>query len=133
MIYDQRRNVPRQCRSPEGPAPEPTAARVHVLKTWPQQFRQVLDGSKTFEWRKADRPYAVSDLLLLLEFDPCAHCAGTGYAPGTVTYGSCCPAPHGEYSGREVRRRITMIQRDMFGIPEDYVILAMHLEEKIGI
>ena len=29
----------------------------HVLKTWPELFGAIVDGWKTFEWRKADRNF----------------------------------------------------------------------------
>ena len=42
----------------------------HELKIWPQYFALVVNGSKTWELRKNDRPFAVGDTLLLKEFDP---------------------------------------------------------------
>lgn len=40
------------------------------LKTWPEYFKQVLLGTKTFELRKDDRDYEVCDVLILEEYDP---------------------------------------------------------------
>lgn len=46
-----------------------TADRFHVLKTWPIYFDAVMDGSKTFEVRRADRDFQVGDVLLLQRWD----------------------------------------------------------------
>jgi len=44
--------------------------KTHNLKTWPQYFERVLDGSKTFEVRNNDRDFQTGDILILLEYDP---------------------------------------------------------------
>ena len=44
---------------------------IHSLKCWPEFFQATKRGDKTFEIRKADRPYAVGDFLDLHEYDPC--------------------------------------------------------------
>lgn len=43
---------------------------THALKTWPQFFKAVVSGEKTFEVRKNDRNFQVGDKLLLQEWDP---------------------------------------------------------------
>lgn len=43
---------------------------TQCLKTWPIYFRAIQSGEKTFEIRKADRPFAVGDSLILQEWDP---------------------------------------------------------------
>jgi len=43
---------------------------VHQLKSWPEFFGPLLDGSKNFELRKNDRDYRVGDHLLLQEYEP---------------------------------------------------------------
>src|ERR1041385_4604932 len=45
-------------------------SKTHHLKSWPQFFRPIRDGSRTHELRRNDRDYAVGDLLVLHEFDP---------------------------------------------------------------
>ena len=42
---------------------------IHELKILPCFFKAVISGEKTFEIRKADRPFKVGDLLALNEFD----------------------------------------------------------------
>ena len=43
---------------------------THELKTWPQFFWDVWLCHKTFEVRRNDRNFKVSDTLRLLEWDP---------------------------------------------------------------
>lgn len=42
---------------------------IHALKTEPQFFEAVIDGSKTFKVRKNDRDFRVGDYLALNELD----------------------------------------------------------------
>jgi len=42
---------------------------THALKTWPEYFQAVAERGKTFEVRKADRPFKVGETLLLQEWD----------------------------------------------------------------
>jgi ASC-1-like (ASCH) protein len=42
----------------------------HILKTWPEYFKEVEAGTKTFEVRKDDRNFKVGDTLLLVEYTP---------------------------------------------------------------
>lgn len=44
--------------------------RAHKLKIWPKHFRDVRNGEKKCELRKADRDFRVGDYLMLTEFDP---------------------------------------------------------------
>lgn len=85
-----------------GPEPEAREPMTHVLKVWPEYFDALLDGRKTFEWRKADRDYRVGDTLLLREW----------------TFPN--------YSGREVARTISYIMRPggFFDFPAGYVVLG---------
>jgi hypothetical protein len=47
-----------------------TRDRFHTLKTWPEYFDAVADGSKPFDVRRADRDFAVGDVLLLQRWEP---------------------------------------------------------------
>ena len=42
---------------------------IHALKQLPEYFAPVIEGIKTFEVRKNDRPFQVGDLLALNEWD----------------------------------------------------------------
>lgn len=44
--------------------------KIHQLKTWPEFFQAIVDGSKTFELRLDDRDFEVGELLCLQEFSP---------------------------------------------------------------
>lgn len=68
--------------------------RTHTLKTWPEYFQAVLDGSKPFEVRKNDREFAVGDRLVLQEFIPPAILDGR--SPGT-------------YTGRSVLKQVSYV------------------------
>lgn len=79
----------------------------HELKTWPPYYQAVEEGRKPFEARKADRPFAVGDVLILKEFDP-----------------------ERGYSGRELRRRVTYMLADPTFVRPGFVILGLgRLEE----
>ncbi len=54
----------------EDPAIAPGDSRIHILKTWPQYFDRIVDGSKTWELRKDDRDYQQGDMLFLQEWSP---------------------------------------------------------------
>jgi hypothetical protein len=72
--------------------------QLHELKTWPQYFERILDGSKTFEVRKDDRGYREGDLLTLREYDP----------------------DTGMYSGRAISARIGYVLRDYCAVISDF-------------
>jgi hypothetical protein len=44
--------------------------KVHTVKSWPQFFKPILEGSRTHELRKNDRGYEIGDRLELREFMP---------------------------------------------------------------
>jgi Domain of unknown function (DUF3850) len=55
-------------------------SETHELKCWPEPFKAIQRGTKTFEVRKNDRDFAVGDCLQL-------RC----YNPITGEYESCDP------------------------------------------
>ncbi len=46
---------------------------IHTLKTWPEFFKEIKDGQKTFELCKDDRPFSIGDILVLQEWCPKAN------------------------------------------------------------
>ncbi|MET0410404.1 MAG: ASCH/PUA domain-containing protein [Polyangiaceae bacterium] len=78
---------------------------THELKTWPGPFEATWVGSKTFELRKADRPFAVGDTLVLREYDP----------------------ETSEYSGRLVEALVTYVLDAVpfFGLEDDHCIMSI--------
>ncbi len=74
----------------------------HSLKTSPEYFNAVVDGSKNFEVRKNDRNFQVGDSLILKEWD-----------------GS-------EYTGRIIKKEITYILDHTSGyVLEGYVVMGI--------
>lgn len=97
--------------------------REHTLKVWPSVFAALLDGSKTFEFRKNDRDFAVGDELALYEWDPTKEPSGftseydRKYVPRT---------------GRSMRARVTYIAHGgRFGIPEGYCVMSIQKVEHV--
>jgi Domain of unknown function (DUF3850) len=77
---------------------------VHELKTWPEFFKSVASGDKSFEIRRDDRDFRVGDLLLLREWDPVTRA----------------------YSGRELHRQIKyMTGRGDTWVKEGFVVLGL--------
>lgn len=77
---------------------------MHELKTWPEQFRAVLDGKKRHEWRRNDRGFEIGDELALREWDP-----------NTETY-----------TGSFWTYRVTWITHGPdFGIPHGYCVMSI--------
>jgi hypothetical protein len=78
--------------------------KTHNLKTWPEYFDAIWNGSKPFEVRKNDRDYQVGDWLNLQEWEP---------TPGV-------------YTGRSMTVRVTYIMGGgSFGIADDHVVMGI--------
>jgi hypothetical protein len=90
------------------------AGDVHELKTWPEYFQAVKAGTKTFEIRKNDCDYKVSDILLLREWKPMGY---SKVSPDFMT---------GEYTGDALKVKITYIlpYEPHFGIPGHLSIMS---------
>lgn len=81
---------------------------VHELKTVQPYFDDVANGNKSFEVRKADRPYSVGDILALNEY------------------------VDGAYTGRFLMARIVYILKDISFVKDGYWILGMLPVELCG-
>jgi hypothetical protein len=66
---------------------------THELKSWPDYFVFLLDGTKTFELRINDRHFQVGDILHIREYDDRT----------------------GKYTGRDLRKRVTYILEGVGG------------------
>lgn len=82
---------------------------THALKTWPEYYKTIISGEKTFDIRKDDRMFRMDDILLLQEYDPISKI----------------------YTGKEKYFSITFILRDSpdFGLKEGYCILSIKPKE----
>jgi len=86
---------------------------VHTLKTWPDIYKLMVDGVKTFDYRKNDRDFQVGDTLRLREYIPGRRDAG-------------------RFTGRTLYVKVTYILKDAppaFGLPEGFCVMQT---EKIG-
>lgn len=57
---------------------------VHHLKTWPEPFQQLWNGTKRFEIRVFDRDYKTGDMVRLFEYDPKAETFTGRYIRGDI-------------------------------------------------
>jgi hypothetical protein len=81
----------------------------HELKCWPEFFRPLLSGEKTFEVRRDDRGFRVGDILWLREYVLRPAAADPG----------CF------YTGREMRRTVTYILAGRPWLAEGYVVMGL--------
>lgn len=76
---------------------------IHELKTWPEYFIRVFEGTKKFEIRKNDRHFLIGDILTLKEWDPKTE----------------------NYTGRTIIKKVTyMLNGPAFGIEEGYCVMS---------
>jgi len=87
---------------------------THALKTWPEYYKAVESGEKTFEIRKMDRSFKVGDIVILQEYE----LNGGGLSDDDLK---------GQYTGKELKRRVTYILHGAtsFGLVDDYCILGL--------
>lgn len=77
----------------------------HELKTWPQFYQPIIDGTKTFELRNDDRYFSAGDILHLREYDPFK----------------------GIYTGQEAKANVTFVMRrwSELGLKDGYCIMSI--------
>ncbi len=90
--------------------------KTHELKILPEYFEAVSDGTKTFELRNNDRDFKVGDILILKE-----------YTTELITVGQCGEElkREGGYTGREIKKEITYVLKNIVGLYKNYAILGM--------
>lgn len=80
---------------------------THALKTWPEIYKLVEDGLKSFQLRKADRPFKQGDDIVLQEWDNTKE----------------------EYTGKEWKGTISYVFSgetfEKFGLKKGYVLLGI--------
>lgn len=90
----------------------------HELKTWPAPFAAVEDGLKTFEIRRADRPFSVGDRLRLREWIPSV----TGEPSDSGEPSDFA----GYYTGCEVEVEVTFLEAGgQRGLPDNLCVMAI--------
>ena len=112
---------------------------THELKTWPDSFQALIDGTKTHELRPADRSFEVGDILFLREFSPCPTCRATGrvWDNGDTTDCHACWIPmagapgggfntRGVYTGRTLYMQVTYVTPPgKFGLDEHHCVMSV--------
>ena len=89
--------------------PKPFEPKIHRLKSWPDQFKDVIAGKKKHEYRENDRDFKIGDTIILKEFDP-----------------ELC-----QYTGNSFIVKICYITAGaQFGIPPGYCILSIVPEKR---
>ena len=98
---------------------------VHTVKCYPEFFKALADGSKPFEVRENDRPYAAGDILAVNEFlpeeDPYTMRSGT--ENGGEKFRRA--ADGGYYSGKCALFRITYVLDDPRFCKDGMVVLGL--------
>jgi len=77
---------------------------IHELKSWPDPFQALMDGTKRAEVRAMDRDFAVGDLLYLREWNPVEEA----------------------YTGRHIFRQVTHITHPgEYNLPDGLGVLSV--------
>ena len=76
------------------------ATITHYIKTWPDYFKKVESGMKSFELRIDDRDYRVGDRVIMEEYDPNTS----------------------SYTGKQLQVTITYILKKFNGLDHGYCV-----------
>jgi hypothetical protein len=89
--------------------------KTHELKSWPDSFNAMKSGVQLFDVRfdeGKERDFKVGDIAIMREFKPCKKCNGAGHTHDGYESCGCCPEPHGKYTGRKMKFKITSLIDD---------------------
>ena len=78
-------------------------SKRHNLKCWPGFFQAMLDGLKTFDYRKNDRNFQVGDTTVQKEYDPLGRA----------------------FTGRLLQGDIKFIVTEAPGLPKGYCVMQL--------
>lgn len=98
---------------------------IHTVKCYPEYFKPLMDGSKTFEVRENDRFYEVGDYLAVNEFKPESDPYTVRKNPPEIGSEFNRAANDGYYSGNCALFRITYILDNPQFCKEGTVILGL--------
>lgn len=96
--------------------------KEHELKCWPEYFRAIKRGVKTFEIRRNDRDFKTGDILILEEWDPDEEEYTGDQITAFVKY-----AMHNDAVGLT---RANDGNGPLSGLEYGYVIMALEIMEK---
>lgn len=98
---------------------------THDLKTWPEPFTAIIEGRKTHEIRRADRPFAVGDTLHLHEWDP--HQVRQFRTPHGIDCTIVDANPRG-YTNRSIKVLVTYLTSGgQWGLPDDLCVMSIEV------
>lgn len=86
--------------------------RIHILKTWPEQWAAVYDERKTFELRLKDRDFMIGDYLILARFEPTGQTGPDGKSLG-------------KFSQSFIITKVTQILEAWEGLHAGYCIMSI--------
>ena len=98
---------------------------IHTVKCYPEYFKPLMEGSKTFEVRENDRIYEVGDFLAVNEFLPEEDPYTLRKNSPKDSGGFDRAADDGYYSGKCALFRITYILDDKKFCRDGTVILGL--------
>ncbi len=85
------------------------SSQTHLLKTWPEFFVAIMDGIKTFEYRKNDRDFKPGDTLVLAEYEP----------------------ENKAFTGQRIQAKVTYVLKGKMGVPDGYAVLSFKIERTV--
>lgn len=96
---------------------------THELKTWPEPFAAVWDGTKLYEVRRDDHGFSVEGTLVLREWVPDPLDATRGLMHSSQDHSTCVCRDWGKYTYKT--------EGGSWGLPEGLCVLGLRVLERV--